>query len=216
MLKKDQFYKDILDGLSLFYESRFIKDIRNTALKYPTSSLGNALNRRQTASKLWLLDSLNETHGGNLGSVHILGGWCGVLASLLFHDSRFKVNHITSFDIDPSCAPIADSLNADAVERRVFSTETADILQLRYTEDSVRINDKKVSACPDLLINTSCEHLEDFDAWFRAMPQRHAIGSSIQRLFFRSRARELPTGFGGISGTSANARAHLRRRAGIR
>ena len=171
MLKKDQFYKDILDGLSLFYESRFIKDIRNTALKYPTSSLGNALNRRQTASKLWLLDSLNETHGGDLGSVHILGGWCGVLASLLFHDSRFKVNHITSFDIDPSCAPIADSLNADAVERRVFSTETADILQLRYTEDSVQINDRKVGACPDLLINTSCEHLEDFDAWFRAMPQ---------------------------------------------
>ncbi|MEC7537396.1 MAG: class I SAM-dependent methyltransferase, partial [Pseudomonadota bacterium] len=27
------------------------------------------------------------------------------------------------------------------------------------------------SACPDLLINTSCEHLEDFDAWFRAMPR---------------------------------------------
>ena len=127
------------------------------------------MNRRQTASKLWLLDSLNETHGGDLGSVHILGGWCGVLASL-FHDSRFKVNHITSFDIDPSCAPIADSLNADAVER-AFSTETADILQLRYTVDSVQINNRKVSARPDLLINTSCEHLEDFDAWFRAMPQ---------------------------------------------
>ncbi|MEC8173230.1 MAG: hypothetical protein VX090_07610, partial [Pseudomonadota bacterium] len=82
-----------------------------------------------------------------------------------------KVNHITSFDIDPSCALIADSLNADAVERRVFSTVTADILQLRYTEDSVQINDRRVSAYPDLLINTSCEHLEDFDAWFRVMPQ---------------------------------------------
>ena len=107
MLKKDQFYKDILDGLSLFYESRFIKDIRNTALKYPTSSLGNALNRRQTASKLWLLDSLNETHGGDLGSVHILGGWCGVLASLLFHDSRFKVNHTSRVSIS---IPVARQL----------------------------------------------------------------------------------------------------------
>ena len=74
MLKKDQFYKDILDGLSLFYDSRFITDIRNTALKFPMSSLGNALNRRQTASKLWLLDSLHDAQGGTLGSVHILGG----------------------------------------------------------------------------------------------------------------------------------------------
>ena len=70
MLKKDQFHKDILDGLTLFYESRFIADIRNIALKYPASSLGNALNRRQTASKLWLLDSLFAACGGTLGHIH--------------------------------------------------------------------------------------------------------------------------------------------------
>jgi len=171
MLRKDQFYKDILDGLSLFYESRFITDIRNTALKYPTSSLGNALNRRQTASKLWLLDSLYETHGGALGSVHILGGWYGVLASLLIHDPRFEIDQITSFDIDPSCAPIAESLNANAMERGLFATQSADILDLQYSPKAVSINGRTIGEAPNIVINTSCEHLEDFPAWFEGMPE---------------------------------------------
>ena len=171
MLKKDQFHKDILDGLSLFYDSRFITDIRNTALKFPMSSLGNALNRRQTASKLWLLDSLHETQGGILGSVHILGGWYGVLASLMIHDDRFNIEHITSFDIDPSCAPIAVSLNATGVEHGLFSTHSANILDLHYGLERVAINGREIGNRPDLVINTSCEHLVNFSAWFEALPK---------------------------------------------
>ncbi|MBT5496658.1 MAG: class I SAM-dependent methyltransferase [Alphaproteobacteria bacterium] len=169
MLKKDQFYKDLLDGLSLFYESRFITDIRNTALKFPVSELGNALNRRQTASKLWLLDTLFDCHGAALGKVHILGGWYGVLAALFIHDPRFEIERITSFDLDPTCAPIANSLNATNVERGLFEPITADILDLQYVSDGVRIDTLSLKL-PDILINTSCEHLDDFDDWFAALP----------------------------------------------
>ncbi|MBO89189.1 MAG: SAM-dependent methyltransferase [Rickettsiales bacterium] len=171
MLKKDQFYKDILDGLSLFYDSRFINDIRNTALNFPMSSLGNALNKRQTASKLWLLDCLHQTQGSNLGSVHILGGWYGVLASLLIHDNRFNIDHITSFDIDPSCAPIAENLNATGIEHGLFSTHSANILDLNYGLERVTINDQEIGNRPDLVINTSCEHLVEFSTWFEALPK---------------------------------------------
>lgn len=170
MLKKDQFHKDILDGLSLFYESRFISDIRNTALNYPTSGLGNALNRRQTASKLWLLDSLYAAHGGELGNVHILGGWYGVLAALFFHDQRFTAAQLVSFDLDPSCAPIANSLNAAAVEQNIFAPITADILDLKYKVDGVQAGKTLVSH-PDLVINTSCEHLDQFPEWFDTLPE---------------------------------------------
>jgi hypothetical protein len=169
MLKKDQFYKDILDGLSLLYESRFITDIRNTALKFPVSKLGNALNRRQTASKIWLLDALFDSHGAALGKVHILGGWYGVLAAFFMHDPRFKIERITSFDLDPNCAPVANSLNADKVDRGLFEPITADILDLQYAPDGVRIDTLSLPL-PDILVNTSCEHLENFDDWFDALP----------------------------------------------
>ena len=169
MLKKDQFYKDILDGLSLFYESRFITDIRNTALKFPVSELGNALNRRQTASKLWLLDSLFDCHGAALGKVHVLGGWYGVLSALFIHDPRFEIEQITSFDLDPTCAPVANSLNAINVERGLFESITADIIDIQYARNGVRINTISLPF-PDILINTSCEHLDNFDDWFDALP----------------------------------------------
>ncbi|MEE2687970.1 MAG: class I SAM-dependent methyltransferase [Pseudomonadota bacterium] len=169
MLKKDQFYKDILDGLSLFYDSRFITDIRNSALRFPVSQLGNALNRRQTASKLWLLDRLFENHGGELGEVHVLGGWYGVLGALILHDPRFAQARITNFDRVPSCAPIAESLNAVHVERDLFCAATADILDIRYTRSGSVVGDTTLSA-PDILINTSCEHLNDFTAWFDGLP----------------------------------------------
>ena len=169
MLKKDQFYKDLLDGLSLFYESRFITDIRNTALRFPVSKLGNALNRRQTTSKLWLLNTLFDCHGAALGRVHVLGGWYGVLAALFIHDPRFEIERITSFDLDPTCAPIANSLNAANVERGLFEPITADILDLQYVSDGVRIDTLSLKL-PDILINTSCEHLDNFDDWFATLP----------------------------------------------
>lgn len=170
MLKKDQFYKDILDGLSLFYESRFITDIRNTALEYPVSHLGNALNRRQTASKLWLLNTLFDCYGPTLGKVHVLGGWYGVLGALFIHDPRFEVERVTSFDIDASCAPIAESLNAANVESGHFEAITADILDLQYSADAVQVGSKALPT-PNIIINTSCEHLPDFDDWYGSLPQ---------------------------------------------
>ncbi len=169
MLKRDQFYKDILDGLSLFYESRFIKDIRNTALRFPMSNLGVALNRRQTTSKLWLLEKLFEHYCGQLGEVHVLGGWYGVLGALILHDDRFKEARITSFDRDPNCAPIAKSLNAVSFELGLFRTVTADILDISYGETAVTVVDVQFTP-PDILINTSCEHLDNFSFWFEKLP----------------------------------------------
>ncbi|PPR64101.1 MAG: hypothetical protein CFH10_00328 [Alphaproteobacteria bacterium MarineAlpha4_Bin2] len=169
MLKKDQFYKDILDGLSLYYESRLITDIRNTALRFPVSNLGVSLNRRQTTSKLWLLEKLFEYHGGQLGEVHVLGGWYGVLGALVLHNGKFKDVRITSFDRDPTCAPIAESLNGVSFEQGLFRTVTADILDIHYGDTSMMVGDVQFPL-PDTLINTSCEHLEDFSLWFENLP----------------------------------------------
>ena len=169
MLKRDQLYKDILDGLSLFYKSRFINDVRNTALHFPIPTLGFALNRKQTTSKLWLLDKLFECYGGNLGSVYILGGWYCVLGALIFHDPRFKVIKVISIDLNPNCAPIANSLNATSSAMGVFEPLTADILNMKYGETEISIDNQSFPP-PSILINTSCEHIADFSTWFKSLP----------------------------------------------
>ena len=175
MLKKDQFYKDILDGLSLFYKSDFIMDIRNTAIQFPASGLGNSLNRRQTTSKLWLLDKLHDAWGSDLGVVHLLGGWYGVLAALIRNDARFTYDRIVNIDIDPDCERIANSLNVADVPSGRFVSVTADLYDLDYSGAEVVVgrhngHPPKVLPKPDLLVNTSCEHLHDFGGWFDRLP----------------------------------------------
>ena len=88
---RDNFLVDILKGLAVHFESRLIEDILETARRYPKPELGFALNRNQTASKKWLVDSLYRAVGGDLGRVAVLGGWYGVLAAFLLHDPRFKI-----------------------------------------------------------------------------------------------------------------------------
>ena len=56
-----------------------------------------------------------------------------------------------------------------SVQADAFCAATADILDIRYTRSSSVVGDTTQSA-PDILINTSCEHLNDFAAWFDGLP----------------------------------------------
>ena len=103
--------KDVLDGLTVYYQNPFIYDIRNTVLSFPDSNLDVALNKKQTACKKWLVDELYRAAGPRIKRIHVLAGWYGVLAAFLLNDPRFKIKKITSIDRDPSCREIALSLN---------------------------------------------------------------------------------------------------------
>jgi hypothetical protein len=175
-LRQERFYKDILDGLSLVYDSALINDIRNTALLFPASELGNALNKKQTACKLWLVDALHDAIGGEIGAVHVLGGWYGVLAAMLLNDRRFEIGTVVNFDLDPACEAVANSLNATRVAEDRFLSLTANIYDLDYGGARVAVGAGNGAASrelpvPDVLINTSCEHLDDFAGWFGRLPE---------------------------------------------
>ena len=174
--RQERFYKDILDGLSLVYDSALINDIRNTALLFPASELGNALNKKQTACKLWLIDALHDAVGGEIGAVHVLGGWYGVLAAMLLNDRRFEIGTVVNFDLDPACEAVANSLNATRVAEDRFLSLTANIYDLDYGGARVAVGAGNGAASrelpvPDVLINTSCEHLDDFAGWFGRLPE---------------------------------------------
>lgn len=157
----DEFYRDILEGLSVYADSAFHRDVLGALTLHQEPGIAVALNKNQMASKRWLVDTVHATVPAALDRVLILGGWFGTLAALLLHDPRFSIGHVESVDIDARCAPVAESMNATHVRAGRFTARTADMLNLDYA----------AGGAPDLTINTSCEHLPDFGAWYARVPR---------------------------------------------
>lgn len=105
----------------------------------------------QLKSKEWLITNLRD-YVNRVVTVDIHGGWVGVLASMLFQ-SDIPILSIRSIDIDPNCEPIASNMNK--IEEMVgkFRAVTADMCAIRSDADVV--------------INTSCEHVTQYqyDLW---------------------------------------------------
>ena len=110
----------------------------------------------QIKSKEWLISVLEEKVF-NSKDVDIFGGWVGVLASMLFQ-SKLLIKNISSYDIDPSCKPIALMMNKQEEIEGRFKAYTKDMCDVVSTAD--------------LIINTSCEHLteDQYNKWFDNMP----------------------------------------------
>lgn len=158
----DEYYRDILDGLSVWYDSSLIADLLTTINELPAPGLGNAWNHNQITGKRWLVDTLAAHGGDEIEKILILGGWYGVLASLLLDHPVFAGVRVASLDIDPGCETVARSLNAGHVKSGDFTALTSDMLDFDYLRwaDSERA----------LIINTSCEHLANFPQWFDRIP----------------------------------------------
>ena len=159
--EKDEFYLDILDGLSRYLDDPFISDMVAAVSRYRGPYIANSLNKNQMASKTWLIDELYRATGGALGTGYVLGGWNGVLAAMLLRDPRLHIERLFSIDIDPVCQAVAETMNAHHVESGRFEAVTADMHDLDCGGD--------VTA--DTLFNTSCEHLENFAQWYTGTPK---------------------------------------------
>ena len=107
---------------------------------------------------MWARDRLFDSFGGDFRHVAILGGWYGVLAAMLLEDPRFEIGLVESFDIDPSVAEVAETLNRNCDGR--FRATTGDMYGLDYT-----------TLDADLVVNTSCEHIADLGGWLAMLPR---------------------------------------------
>jgi hypothetical protein len=119
----------------------------------------DAFSIAQMQSKLWLVERLEkvleENHEFNdKYRVWILAGWYGLTNLLLRVRNKLPIMEIRSFDIDPTCEPIADTINNLWVYRGwEFKAVTGDINTLEYNPR------------PDVVINSSCEHMKENDWW---------------------------------------------------
>ena len=107
--------------------------------------------------------------------IYVCAGWYGVLGALLFERHDVK-GSIRSFDFDDSCAFIAETLNRVYVQDNwKFKASTVDVRKLTFAGDvyeSKKYNgdiETITDVPPTCIINTSCEHIENFDAlnWAR-------------------------------------------------
>lgn len=117
----------------------------------------------QISSKIWLCEMIESCFGPSKENIWILGGWHGVTALLVLSRGIIDVESIRSFDIDPQCEKIADSLLNNWVwQNWKFKAFTHDCNQLMY-------DDGKYGRTPSLIINTSCEHFET-SLWYDKIP----------------------------------------------
>ena len=144
-------------------------------------SILDAFSQGQIDSKIWLIDALIKLDR-NLGRVWIMCGWIGLLAYLIFKkQARLKLESICSFDIDPVCADLADRLNNREVKQNwKFKASTIDVMDLTYDDCfwHTKKSDgstERVCETADTIINTSCEHLVDFERWFFNIPDGKLI-----------------------------------------
>jgi hypothetical protein len=111
----------------------------------------DAFSNGQVDSKLWLCRELEKLNWSST-LTHIYGGWYGVLSFLLL-SRDFPVEKIRSFDIDPTCEPIADMINNNwVIKEWQFKAMTMDC-------------NSDTPGIPDLVINTSSEHFGS-NQWF--------------------------------------------------
>ncbi len=158
---------ELLMGLSRLTGSVLLSDIAKVVGDLAPVGFNNAFNPKQVASKLWLIDKLYDHAGGQHGQVVVMGGWFGALSAMLLNDPRFRLNRVTSVDIDPACAPVASLLNRRFAEEGRFQAVTRDMHEPG--------DDLHFSSADSLIVNTSCEHIADVGKWLATLPRNHLV-----------------------------------------
>jgi hypothetical protein len=170
--------EELLESLGKYYtltNDNLLLGLRDSLINY-NADLTDVLSWGQLRSKRWLIDELEDLEL-DLGIVFLCAGWYATLAHMLF-DSKCQVNKIRSFDIDPKCANIADTVNKQYIDGWKFKAITEDILNINYTTHTWRgwSNLKQdysnpITDTPNTIINTSCEHISMFKEWYSSIPK---------------------------------------------
>jgi hypothetical protein len=115
----------------------------------------------QLVSKMAIVDLIKNHEPNLVGSVHIIGGWYGVLGSLLLSEFP-KIQTVYSWDVDPKCKVIGRYLEPSSKIRFI----TCDMKNIPSKEYFI------LPEFPRLIINTSTEHVTQdiFDKWISCVP----------------------------------------------
>lgn len=161
--------------LETIQRSQFVAAFKNFYAN-ETEFVLDCFSRGQLESKKWLVSELKKIDA-DLGIVYLCAGWYGTLATMIF-ESGVNVDKIRSFDIDETCVDIAEIFNKPWVMYDwTFKSITQDINDINFNSHSWQVWSKKnnrfshpIVETPTTVINTSCEHIPNFNEWYSKIP----------------------------------------------
>lgn len=180
----------VLMGLEDYYpEKPFLRSLRQTIDEYPEARWTDALSRGQIQSKKWLVEELkNAMYPDGQGEqrsarmdrfwrmVYICASWYGILGDLILEEFSDKVGQVRGFDLDEHAVTVANRLMKHWDEGWKFKSAVKDITDLNFKSDTNtfhRFGGEEVvrEDTPSMIINTSCEHIPNFEEWFSRIPK---------------------------------------------
>lgn len=133
----------------------------------------HAFSKGQLASKSWLLKELHHTYPKipNL-TVAILGSWIGALVEPL-HKS-ISIERIYGIDTDAEAIEKSEKLNRQFVQDEwKYKGVVHDVDLLDCSEMEFQTSGELINVKPDLIINTSCEHMSTL--WYDSVDSDQLI-----------------------------------------
>lgn len=164
--------------LKRYTDTQFVdafKSLHTNEVEYET----DCFSRGQLQSKLWLVEELTKLNK-SLGTVYLCAGWYSTLATMLF-ESHINIEKIRSFDLDDTCASIAETMNKKwLLQDWKFKATTKDIHDIDFVMHNYATYNSKGEAVdviesPDTIINTSCEHIANFNDWYQKIPNNKLV-----------------------------------------
>lgn len=132
--------------------------------------LSDAYSRGQVQSKIWLVNELAKV-SDSFDNIVILAGWYGQLVRML--NQKIKFEKVRVLDIDRDACVISDKIfNAEYLDSYKVKSVHADISKFELIQQGLLLDIEKFETgkiykelfLPDLIINTSAEHLDD--GWY--------------------------------------------------
>jgi hypothetical protein len=115
----------------------------------------------QILSKLWLCEQLEQTSLIKRPiTIWLYGGWYATTALLLLSRGKMNIRHIRNHDIDT----VALDISKQFLDSWTYNNPNL------YSTVAIDVNDIKFESYPDLIINTSTEHMES-KQWYDNIPK---------------------------------------------
>jgi hypothetical protein len=151
---------EYLDSSNMLFTGSYLE--RATQGGYPV----DAFSKGQLVSKAWLLQKLYDV--ANIQrhhSIAILGCWIGSMVDFLL--STYNVHRVYGIDCDPVSIEMAERFNQLHVQQEWrFKGVVADVNLLNTSDMIFQIGGDLINVKPNVVINTSCEHMES--DWFHS------------------------------------------------
>ncbi len=171
---RSKFFEAVRHSRNYFQSAESFRGILRALSEEPEYSRAFAYG--QLDSKKWLIEEAIKAWGKNWGqTVFVLAGWVGLLPKMMC-DQKIATQKIRSFDIDAKANRISELINQSEVQKDwSYKASTLDIRSMQYPT-VYEVHRKDGSSCelvdmPDVIINTSCEHIQDMNEWWLQIPK---------------------------------------------